>query len=68
MATNHPKFLRFLNGNIYLKALEREFYCIEECVPRKVAGKLVGIVDARKTAKFVHVANGTDNEGHENCL
>jgi hypothetical protein len=66
--TSRSKFLQNLNGKIWLQTLEREFYRIEERLPRDIVDELAAIVDAREKAKVIHVADGTHDQGHENCL
>jgi hypothetical protein len=66
--TSHSKFLQNLSGTISLYALEREFYRIDERLPRNIVDELVAIVDAREKAKVIHIRDGTHDDGHENCL
>jgi hypothetical protein len=66
--TARPSFLQGLTGAVRLQTLEREFYRIEEHLPRNIVDELASIVDARGKAKMIHVANGTHDQGHENCL
>jgi len=66
--TARSSFLQRLKGTIWLQTLEREFYGIEEHLSRNIVDELASIVDARGKAKMIHVANGTHERGHENCL
>ena len=63
-----PYMQSLQNKPIWLSTLEREFYRIKERLPEEVINELVAIVDARETAKVMHMANNTHDEGHENCL
>jgi len=57
--TARRSFLQGLTGTVRLQTLEREFYRIEEHVPRNIVDELASIVDARGKGKMTHVANGT---------
>ena len=66
--TARSSFLQRLKGTVWLQTLEREFYRTEERLPRDIVDELVSIVDARERVKMIHVANGTHDRGHKNCL
>ena len=66
--TSHSTFLQNVDGRIWLQTFEREFYRIDERLPRNIVDELVAIVGAGEKAKEIHMAEGTHDEGYENCL
>ena len=66
--TAQSPYIQQLKGNLWLRTLEREFYKIKEHLPNSIVDELVAIVDAREKAKIIHLASGTHDQGHENCI